>query len=318
MPLVDFDPEEKVGSPFDFPKLKLERGERARVAILQKQPLAEYVHTLRAPEIINGQAVIEDVRQGDDTVRRMKMQFIGRAICRGDYDTLRDKGIDPAHCPACKASVDNSDAVPPPERRFAVHVIRYAIKSGSFEVTEPYQVQVVAWNFTQRTFDKLITLLDEQEPKNLMVHDLLLGPCENANFQKFDIQMSAKAAWIETEQRKSYTATAWKNNQSPYLDQFLGRRSTPEQMTEDVQRVLMRYAQAQGVAGKPAESVSTEDVDSLLTEMEASPPEQAADEVPVTAPVEDLLKVETPAPATDGKAEDVQSFEELLGEIEKT
>ena len=58
MPLVEFDPEEKEGSPFDFPKLKLERGERARVNILQTKPLAEYVHTLRAPEIINGKAVM--------------------------------------------------------------------------------------------------------------------------------------------------------------------------------------------------------------------------------------------------------------------
>ena len=46
MPLVEFDPEEKEGSPFDFPKLKLqERGERARINILQEKPLVEYIHT---------------------------------------------------------------------------------------------------------------------------------------------------------------------------------------------------------------------------------------------------------------------------------
>jgi hypothetical protein len=312
MPLVEFDPEEKEGSPFDFPKLKLERGERARINILQKQPLAEYVHTLRAPEIINGRAVMEETRQGDDVVTRMKMQFIGRSICKGDYDVLRDKGYDANACPACKASVANADAVPAPERRFAVHAVRYQIKQGTFEIAEPYQVSVLAWSFPQRTFDKLITLLEEQEPKKLMMHDLLLGPCENPVFQKFDIQMSAKAAWVETEERKGRTVEVWKNNQSPYLDQFIGRKNTLDQMTEDVNRVLLRYRQAQGIA-TPEVATATEDVDALLTEMESSPP--AVDEVPATAAVDDLLSIDPPA-ATDGETkQDEASFEDLLNEI---
>ena len=120
-----------------------------------------------------------------------------------------------------------------------------------------------------------------------MMHDLLLGPCENPVFQQYDIQMSAKAAWIETEPRKKHTAEVWKNNQSPYLDQFIGRKNTLEQMSEDVNRVLLRYKQMQGI---PSEEpvTSTEDVDALLSEMESSPP---ADETPVTAPIDDLLAV---------------------------
>jgi hypothetical protein len=310
MPLVEFDPEEKEGSPFDFPKLKLERGERARVNILQTQPLAEYVHTLRAPEIINGKPIMEETTVRGEPVTRPKMQFIGRAICMGDYDVLREKGLDPQKCPACKAAVSNSDAVPAPERRFAVHAIRYQIKQGSFEIAEPYQASVLAWAFPQRTFDKLITLLEEQEPKKLMLHDLLLGPCENPVFQQYDIQMSAKAAWIETEPRKQLTAQVWKNNQSPYLDQFIGRKTTIDRLSEDVNRVLLRYKQMQGI---PSEEpvASTADVDALLSEMEASPP--PTDEVPATAPIDDLLSIETPA--TDGATpteDDTKSFEDLL------
>jgi hypothetical protein len=314
MPLVEFDPEEKKGSPFDFPKLKLRHGERARVNVLQEKPLADFVHTFRAPVIINGRAETEQVRQGDTLVTRMKMSFIRQSVCLGDYGTLKERGLDPELCPACRASVANSDAIPQPQRRFAAHIIKYETKPGGFEVAEPFQVTVVAWSFPQRTFDKLITLLEEQEPKKLFHHDLLLGPCENEGFQKFDIQMSAKAAWIETEERKARTVEVWKNNQAPDLSAFLGWKQSPEQMSEDVNIVLLRHRQAQGVS-TPEAQVDESSVDSLLDEMSASPP-SAAEPEPTTS-VDDLLSVEAPAADPNGGQEKPVSFEDLLKDIEQ-
>ena len=91
-------------------------------------------------------------------------------------------------------------------------------------------MDVVAWAFPQRTFDKLITLLQEQEgQQKLYLHDLLLGPCENEGFQKFEILMSGRAEWIATDERKKHTIEVWKNNQAPDLAVFIGQKQTSEQ-----------------------------------------------------------------------------------------
>jgi hypothetical protein len=329
MPFVKFDPEEKQGSPFDFPKLKLRHGERARINFLQEEPLADYVHVFRAPVIINGKAETEQVEQRDGMVTRMKMAFIRQVICLGEYDVLKEKGVDSSgQCPACAASVKYSDAVPPPQRRFAANVLRYKCSPGGFAVAEPYQVEVIAWAFPQRTFDRLITLLEEQEPKNLRHHDLMLGPCENEGFQKFDIQMSAKAEWLLSEERKKLTAEVWHSGQSENLGVFLGQRRSANEISEDVQVVLLRHRQAQGLP-TPEVQVGESEVDTLLDEMSSSPPAESeipASDYPVALseadPLrrgsDDLLKVEAAETPEAGNGEDKPvSFEDLLKDIEQ-
>src|SRR6187397_962322 len=100
MPRIEFSQDNKVSSCTDFPKLKLAMGEKARIVCIE-EPEAQYTHQLRAPELIGGKPVMEKVKNKDgSTYEKMKLDFIGRPICLGDWDTVLEKGIDAANCPA--------------------------------------------------------------------------------------------------------------------------------------------------------------------------------------------------------------------------
>lgn len=317
MPIVEFDEQERQGSLYDYPKLKLKHNERARILVIEpKQVRAEFVHRLEEAVIVNGQVLLETVQTKSGEAQVPKMNFVGQSICLGTYDTLKDKGIDVANCPVCNAT-QTSDAVKAPQRRFAMHIVQYTVKPGSWDVAEPFSVGLLAWAFTQRTFDKIVDLMKEWG--DLRHRDLLLGPCENEGFQKYDIQPAPNAAWLVSEERKQLVAEVYKNNQSPNIDVFIGRRQTRPELEADLSRVLMRNAQAFGgtvpkaaavaavAAGAAAPQAS--DVDALLGE------QSSATEAPVTATVDDLLATTAPeaAPTPEG---DTQSFEELLQQID--
>lgn len=122
MPKMTLTAENKAKGIFDFPTLKLEKGERARVVAIEETPHYEYVHTMKAPTLENGAPVFEYIkdRKGND-VKVMKNDFIGRHICIGSAEKLAKNGADPDNCPVCKTA-KSSDAVLPPQRRFAMHV----------------------------------------------------------------------------------------------------------------------------------------------------------------------------------------------------
>jgi hypothetical protein len=317
MPLADLtSPEEREGSPFDYPKLKLERSERARVNFIEKAPRVEYVHTLRAPEIQNGQVIMEQAQDRDgNPFMRPRLQFIGQHICLGEYDDLRSKGIAPEVCPSCALSQKTTD-VQPPQRRFAAHIVHYVTREGGWEVTDPFSARLKAWAFPQRTFDILYSL--QEEWGSLREHDLLLGPCENSTFQKFDIRAAKEAAWLTSDANKAFVVQLYKNNQSPYLDQFIGRRKSAAEIESDLSRLMIRARQARGehIAPDPDLAPATADMDALLsapTSLEPEMRETSPDE-PVTVDADDLLEVQPsaePAPSGDSK-----SFEEILGELD--
>ncbi len=192
MPRIPLDPKHKSESVFDYPRLKLDKGERARIVCIEKDPLYEFVHTLRAPQILNGEPVMEMVksRDGGETERN-KFDFIGRHICLGDIGILQERGVDPVNCPECKVSTE-SDAVRAPERRFAMHIVRYATQPGGFTVASPFSVTLIAWAYSDTIYNKLADTAAEHG--DLTRRDLLLGPCQVAQYQKFDIAIASSAA----------------------------------------------------------------------------------------------------------------------------
>jgi hypothetical protein len=328
-PFMPFDPENKAENPFDYPKLTLDKGERGRVNIIEPAPIVEYVHTLRAPKIVNGKPVINMVpgRDGGDPTPQTEMDFIGRPLCLGDPETLKEKGMDPERCPICEAS-KLSDAVRSPERRFAIHVVRYQLKQGEFDVSEPFGAQIVAWVFPDKIFNTLIEYKkdwqespDEKAP--LRKHDLLLGPCENKQFQKFDIRPSTSPAeWIRTKERQVYVAELYQKNQTPYLESLIGRRLERARLMEDLDKVLARNRVAFGGAPATAveETVSSIDMDAIMRgESEAPAAPTEAPEAPVVATTpeavdtDDLLASVT-VPKEAEKTE-TPSLEDLLKEI---
>lgn len=330
MAKMTFSSENKKASNFDFPKLYLDHGERARIVCIEPEPEVNFVHTIKAPEIVNGEVVTESVKNKDGSfTERPKMNFIGRHLCFGNMNTLMDKGKDPSNCPTCAAHEDH-DFIGEAVRRFAMHVVQYKTQTGKFAVQTPFQAELVVWAFTDQRFGQLTDIAEEHG--DLRMKDLLLGPCENKNFQKFDMQVGGSAAWLESEENKKFIQTLYASNKLDDLDPAIGRKVTKEQAQEDIQKAILKQQQAYGGGSTPsaaarpdagAPSAASLDLEGLLGGGSATPtPEPAAPvsealDVP-EAPVLDLptaepaAAVEEPAaPAAEDKPKTLD-FDSLL------
>jgi hypothetical protein len=250
---------------YDYPKLKLTNGEKARIIIGLEDPAMEYVHTLRKPVIANGEAVTEQVTNDRTgvTTTEFKKDFVGNPICLGDQSIIADKGLDPAHCPACKLAQDHPDYAEPPKRRFAMHVIRYRTKSGTFNVQNPFSVEILVWAFTDTVFNKIVDFMEEHG--DLRKKDFLLGPCTNPTFQKFDITPGAEAIWLKNDEHKKIVAETFRENQIPDLTIAIGRSKQKAWVQQDVDGILEAWSQAKQ-SGNSAGSTSSlgEDLNELL------------------------------------------------------
>lgn len=289
---VGFKAENKVATTnYDYPKLKLKVGERARIMVGLEDPIVEYVHTLRKPQIINGVPQFETVkdRNGKESQANV-MDFVSRPICVGDKTVLESKGSDPKNCPMCKLAQEHPDMTKPPQRRYAMHVIRYATKGGTTEIATPFRVEVLVWAFTDTVFNKIVDAAEEFG--DLRKHDLLLGPCQAPeHFQKFDISPAAKAAWLESPERKALTVQTFKENQIPDLTIAAGSAKQKQWIEEDVQAIKDAWAEASG--STPDVDVDLDaDLGSLLdkgTDSDGWATPEAAKEAGVAADADDLL-----------------------------
>jgi hypothetical protein len=230
---------------FEFPKLKLEMGEKARICIIDSAPEAKYVHTLRKIILDQGRPVmmIEKYGKNNDKEREVpKTEFVGKFLCLGDDSPggpLDENEVDPDNCPACKVAIESGGAVEKPQRRIVFHVIKYKTTKGSFNIQKPFQVELVAWDITDNRFSTLLDIKDEHG--DLAGLDLTLGPCENANYQKFDIKPGARAEWSVDDDRKKLVHSIWKENKSDSLHLLLGREVSAAEMRGYVNDVVRQY-----------------------------------------------------------------------------
>ncbi len=320
MPQLSFDAKHKTESLSDFPRLKLDQGERARVLLLE-DPTFAYAHDLRKPKIVNGKAEVKEYERSDkSTYTDYVKDFVGRPQCLGDIGLLTDKGLDPKNCPACAVAAE-SDQVDKPKRRFAVPVVVYSIKHGGFEVREPFGCEVVVWSFTDQIFNKLVDFATEWG--DLKNHDLLLGPCENKQWQKYDIKVSKTAAWQVDEDRKSLVVATYKGNRpTGDLETFCGRKTTRQWLIDDLAKIQNAWRIANGVPlddgtqGAQAPSLAG-GLDALLSDTRAQPAAQQ----PPALDTDDVLGTNTPA-KTDTKPDEPKkdeagalNFQDLLGSL---
>lgn len=239
MARMKFDPKHKAEQIGNFPKLKLEhKGDRARVLCVE-EPEYAWTHTLKMPAVLDGRAVTQQVTTfKGELVDRMKMDFVGRPICLGDPGILEDKHVDVKNCPACARSVE-SDTVSAPERRFAMHVITYAIKPGGFDLRTPFSSECVVWAYGDSIYNKLTDFVTQWG--SLTEHDLFLGPCENVDFQKYEIAISSAAAWKSNTEWQSLVLQTFQENQTEHLEAFCGRKVNQSFMEEDLQKIANRW-----------------------------------------------------------------------------
>lgn len=330
MPRIDFEVENKAATVnYDYPKLKLKKGERARILVVES-PQFEYVHTLRKPQIINGVPQYTTVeRKNGTSYQSNKMDFVTKALCVGDMETLQEKGSDPRNCPMCALARDFPDYTKPPQRRFAMNVIRYRTKGGTVDVAVPFSVEVLVWSFTDRVFNKLADFKSEWGP--LINHDLLLGPCSDEDFQTFDVSVASKAEWQAADDRKKLLAETLKENKIEDLTVAIGTPKQRSWMEEDVEVVKEAWRQVSGAVAESNGSLET-DLAGLLDSSDNSPVSDSdvdANGVILTDPPnagssvgDDLLAgfddLAGAAAASDsgasdsGASDDVDNFDDLL------
>lgn len=297
MPRVAFAAENKVATTnYDYPKLKLKSGERARIIVGLEDPIVEYVHTLRKPQIVNGQPqMFKAERKDGSTYDDYKMDFISRPICLGDATILSEKGSDPKNCPMCKLAQEHPDYTQAPQRRYAMHIIRYRTKGGTTDVATPFSVETLVWSFTDKTFNKIVDF--KEEWGDLRKHDLLLGPCTNETFQQFDITVAAKAAWLEDKERQALTAQTFKENQIPDLTIAAGSVKQKQWVEQDIATILEAWGAVHGAEVETGDTTGLdEDLSDLLGGGSSAPEEDVwpgdkakAEETAKDDDAEDLL-----------------------------
>lgn len=307
MPRIDFSPENKVETGYDFPTLKLKKGDRARILCIEEKPEMVYRHVLRAPAIENGQPKYETVENFGKTSTQVVKDFVGSPICLGSLQVIDQKGYDPDGCVVCAAVDESEGAVERPERRFAMHVVRYATKPGSFDVAEPFSASLVAWAFSDKIFAKLTDYRTEHG--DLRLYDLRLGPCTVEKFQRFDIEKAGQAEWLKDGKdgaRAQYVIELYQNNQAKDLERVMGRKLSAPLMKEDVEKVLVRHRIAFGTEATP--EMASEVSDALAGLLDDSPtvPIGTAGEESQSSPQpdepeapENPADVEVPEPAED-------------------
>jgi hypothetical protein len=291
MAKVSFAEENKAKNEYDYPKLWLDHNERARIVCIEQAPEAEYIHTLRAPVIVNGEVTMESVKGRDGSMtERPKYEFVGRHLCFGNANILAEtaqkgQAKDIENCPTC-AAADRSDAIGAATRRFAMHVVQYKTQPGSFKPQTPFNAELVIWSFTDRTFSQLTDIMVEHG--DLRKKDLLLGPCENKGFQKFDIGVGGSAEWLASEENTNFVKRLYAENKVEDLTPMIARKVSKEMAQDDVEKVLMKHAQAFGGGERAAgaASAASMDLDNLLAGGGGTP-----------APAVDAPVQETPAAA---------------------
>ena len=271
-------------SIFDFPKLKLDKDEKARIVIIDPEPECEYVHSLR--KVITdeqGRPLMEEKsRQNGSTYEVPQTEFKGKFLCLGDPETLFDKNIDPDNCPACKLATENSSAVARPEPRFVLNVLKYNLKKGTTTPNTPFQVELVAWEFSLGRMKTLKGIADEHG--NLNQVDLLLGPVEGPLvFQKFPIAVGSKCEAWKSESNKETAFAVIRNNKEDDLTPILGRRVTFAELQGQVYELVAAYNNAFGIPGalpqapaKPVKEEPAVDISAMLNDADAAAVEDDA------------------------------------------
>lgn len=277
MPKIAFKPENRVAKTnYDYPKLKLKKDERAKIVLLE-EPTVEYVHTLRKPRIVDGAPVMfTDKRKDGTEFENYVMDFVSRPISLGDFTTLEKDGLDVKNCPISRFAKDHPDWVQKPQRRYAMHVIRYRTKAGSFTIQKPFAPETLVWSFTDKVFNQIIDFQEQwADAGGLQAHDLNLGPCTIEKFQQFDINVDPKAAYLDNgDAAKELTLETFKEGQIPDLAIACGSRKEERWIEQDLADIEEAWKAVEAYeARKSGASIALEDVSTALDEP-ASPEEE--------------------------------------------
>ncbi len=302
MAQITFETKNRIQAAATFPKLKLAKNERARVAVLEN-PQFGWVHNLNTPKVVDGQVQYVTRTKKDGTTQEVPvMQWVGTHRCKGESEIIEGegRGLDVKHCTLCKETKENPSRFEAPKRRFAGHVVKYNTKPGTYDLVDgPYSVQIFVWAFSEFLFDKLIGI--NSVVGSLQNHDLLLGPCTDATYQKFDVNYALDAQWQANEEYKKITVATLKANRADDLMAYVARDSEQKWIDRDIEAVhegfdfLIGKTREPATAAKELPGLAVE-LDSLLettkpAETAAAPSQQEEPKKEAVGGWDDLLNV---------------------------
>lgn len=234
-----------------FPKLKLKMGEKARVALLEG-PERVYVHQLYEPVIVDGKGVkITKERRDKSTYEAYDEKFLKSFQCLGDEGTINESGADTKNCPACRASAQFS-YFKAPAPRYALNVIKYSLKPNG-DLSSPYSPAVQVWVFGPQKFEEIRNIA--KEGFDLSKVDLVLGPCQHEDFQKYTMTVSNKAAWLETKETEKITMEAFRENRIDPLGKVVAPMMDADIIQTYVDRITHAWNIINGTVVSPTEAV---------------------------------------------------------------
>jgi hypothetical protein len=281
VPRTTITQENRVGGSTErYPKISLAKSERGRIYCYE-QPWMEWVHRIEGPKIVNGEQVfIKTTDRNNNEIMKPDMLWISSAICLGDIGILRDKGIDPASCIACREAMQSGD-IKGPEVRYAMNVLRYGLRPSSFELAQPPSLSPIAWTFPGSRYDKILELQNitgqpaVSSPGAPAMYDVLLGPCEDSGYQKYNIAHAPLVAWQQVPGASGYIAQILPNRATDaQLRDLCGSERTMSQIQQDVTQAKLAFSQARNAGQQPSNDVFGQtfggqdlagQVDSLMT-----------------------------------------------------
>lgn len=281
-----------------FPRLsKLKKGEKVRIQLVDPTNIEmEFVHNLNAPIVENGEGIL-------DQNGKYKTRFMGNPISLGDISIIEDKGIDVKNCPISKFHREHPDWVDAPKRKFAMHIIKYRTRPGTFKLAAPYSVEHLIWVFTEKTYLKLREFTETWG--DLRKHDLYIE-CESEQFQQYSIQVAPEAGWV-TEEEVASTKAVYDAGVEEYPDISLaiGSRKEKKWIEADLEEIENAWNL---VLGKSNSGGFTEP--SGMAGFLDSPSKATASATSDDA--EDIIS----ALAGESSKKSTSSFEDLLGELQ--
>jgi hypothetical protein len=262
--------------PDRFPKFKLETNEVSIFNILQ-EPWSEYVHEHKAIRIENGVAKKRTITRKDkSTYEDFEYDFLGRPICLGLSDAIKQSGSDPANCPSCAAGNQ-------PTLRYAVPVLKYSMAGGAPRV--PFGGDVQLWGFTPNMFKELYNLSQGVPGQDLTKTDLRMV-CEDGTWQRNKLYLNNPAEGpfcLRPENVEQARALLSQPGNLPTEEQLIdacGRKRSREQMEMDLAQIRQKKEQADRAGSQPG-SLSA-NLDSLLPQGSGS--QQGWAQMPQTQP----------------------------------
>lgn len=336
MPKSTFSTKNVRNSGTQFPQLKLEQqGGYARIKLAEAEPTFEWVHRLQRPKLspVDGRVLYKTIEVGKGENKETKevpdLDFVGTPICLGNDDILEDRGVDPDHCPICKAAMDHPDMFDKPERKWAVHVFRYATKGNGTQPVEPIQFEVKVWRLSDNRYARVVSVLEEfaaQVDGDPLRVDLTLGPCNNVKFQNYEVQGSPVCALDKNPAKWAEAEETFRSNNAGDLSPYCGRKADPKYIRADIDEIKSKWMAANSGGAKVEEpdlsgtmSSSLLDTTPAVAAPAAAPaaPSVSLDQLDSTigGSAETETEEEAPAAAPEAPAKQTASFSSLMDEI---